>query len=172
MVTANPAPKIIRKGLVGLGCRRSDLLIASSESRLARNEQQNLLRPAPRSGCGNSPSRLHAHVVRIKWLAPHKHRPQDACVLVCQRHHRLLGGSSWQVSPGGHREVCGSTQTDRASSHWAQCAGAALHLAWALGSAQDGARLGRCRCNARPRHRPVCRRQLGVNTVALWVMIA
>ena len=63
-------------------------------------------------------------------------------------------------------------QTDRASSHWAQCAGAALHLAWALGSAQDATRLGQCRCNARPGHRPVCTRQLGVNTVALWVIIS
>ena len=62
------------------------------------------------------------------------------------------------------------TPTDQASSHWAQCAGAALHLAKALGPVQDGARLGRCQCNARPRHRPVCSRQLGVNTVALWVI--
>ena len=49
--------------------------------------------------------------------------------------------------------------------------GQPLHLAWALGPAQEGDRLRRCRCNARPRHRPVCRRQLGVNTVALWVII-
>ena len=79
---------------------------------------------------------------------------------------------SWQGNPGGRREVCGSTQTDRASSHWAQCAGTALRLARALGPAQDGTRLGRCRCNAQPRHRPVCRRQLGVTTVALWVIIS
>ena len=55
--------------------------------------------------------------------------------------------------PRRPREVCGSTQTDRASSHWAQCAGAALHLAWARGPAQEGDRLGQCRCNARARHR-------------------
>ena len=58
-------------------------------------------------------------------------------------------GPSWQVSPGGHREVCGSTQTDRGSSHrtsvrWsspAPCVGA-----WA--------RAGQCPSAAVPMQRP------------------
>ena len=83
------------------------------------------------------------------------------------------GGRRGRSAQGAAVRCAGQQkQTERASSHWAQCAGAALHLAWALGPAQEGDRLGRCRCNARPRHRPVCRRQLGVNTVALWVIIS
>ena len=70
------------------------------------------------------------------------------------------------VRCAGQPKRIGQVRTEQA------CAEAALHLAWALGPAQDGTRLGRCRCNARPRHRPVCRRQLGVNTGALWVIIS
>ena len=70
------------------------------------------------------------------------------------------------VRCAGQPKRIGQVRTEQA------CAGAALHLAWALGSAQDGDRLGRCRCNSQPRHRPVCRRQLGVNTGALWVIIS
>ena len=48
-----------------------------------------------RSGHGHRHHRrklswLHTHMARIKGLAPHEHRPQDARVLVGQRYRRLL----------------------------------------------------------------------------------
>ena len=79
------------------------------------------------------------------------------------RHGRSAQGAT--VRCAGQPKRIGQVRTEQA------CAEAVLHLAWALGPAQEGDRLRRCRCNARPRHRPVCRRQLGVNAVALWVII-
>ena len=78
------------QGLVEFAHCRSDLFSASSVSRRARN----VLLPLGclfDSGNGWHRARLHGlvtHMPRVKRLAPRQHRPQDAGVLVGERHHR------------------------------------------------------------------------------------
>ena len=87
MVIANEC----HQGLVELARCRSDLFSASSVLRRAINTSKLVSVDLSDSGTGWHRARRHGlvtHMKRIKRFAPREHCPQDAGVVVCQRHHR------------------------------------------------------------------------------------
>ena len=80
------------QGLVELAQCRSDPFSASSVSRRARNSLTIVFGYCFDSATGWNRAWRHgllAHMPRVKCLAPREHGPQDASILVGQRHHGL-----------------------------------------------------------------------------------